>query len=298
MPQDGAQHGEFMARINIEDSLFKDGRFTNLCIKLGTRKLAIGALVEAWMLAQTYVSPDNPKGLIPVEAWAEHEIEDAIIEKKLAKVIDQMVVELCGAQESFAWLVQKQMAAKKGGMANASRIEAEREPIGSTRKPKLADSIPLDLTPTLPPPLDPDPTVLLNFDFERLYNLYPRKEGKSLGFKKCSKIKSQKDYQALEQAIRIYAGKVAAEKTEIQYIKQFSSFMTTWRDWLEYKPTKSVSTNKMISNRDKDEMFARMAKTDEQRGDGLTKAAQDPKMKEIMDKLLGKKIPSTPENKE
>jgi hypothetical protein len=140
--------------------------------------------------------------------------------------------------------------------------------------------------------------VLLNFDFERLYNLYPRKEGKSLGFKKCSKIKSQKDYQALEQAIRIYAGKVAAEKTEIQYIKQFSSFMTTWRDWLEYKPTKSVSTNKMISNRDKDEMFARMAKTDEQRGDGLTKAAQDPKMKEIMDKLLGKKIPSTPENKE
>lgn len=147
-----------MARINIEDSLFKDGRFTNLCIKLGSRRLAIGAIVEAWILAQSHVSPENPSGILPAAEWQLHEIAPEILQCKLAKELENGMIEISGGKESFSWLVQKQEAAKKGGDAKALKAK-NTMPIGSRvaaeRLPGEAEICP----PTLIPPLSLTPIL-------------------------------------------------------------------------------------------------------------------------------------------
>lgn len=71
------------------------------------------------------------------------------------------------------------------------------------------------------------------FDFEAIYKLYPRKSGKSIGINRCkSKIKSQAKYDALKQAVINYASECRNENREDQYIKQFSTFMNVWEDYI------------------------------------------------------------------
>ncbi len=126
-----------MARINIEDSLFKDGRFIDLCIKLGSRRAALGALTEAWMLAQRFVTVNSPTGPIPEEEWEKQGIAAEIVEVKLARKFDG-IIEVSGAKDQFKWLVQRQSASAKGGEANARRIESEvsdRNPTGTQSEP-------------------------------------------------------------------------------------------------------------------------------------------------------------------
>lgn len=103
-----------MARINIEDRLYKDGRFTDLCIKLGSKWTALGALFEAWALAQDFVAIDNPAGLMAIEVWKKRRMCDLIIEVGLAEIKDGQIY-LCGAEEQFAWLVQSTINGNKGG---------------------------------------------------------------------------------------------------------------------------------------------------------------------------------------
>ena len=141
-----------MARINIEDSLFKDQRFTELCIKLGSRPLALGWLVEAWILAQEHVSAKNPTGKISVEKWESRRMNDLIIDVGLATVADRHV-ELAGSDKSFNWLTQRQEAASKGGVARAKKmqdkqLEASRDvPTGSRSEAGLCPpTLPLTLS--------------------------------------------------------------------------------------------------------------------------------------------------------
>lgn len=69
------------------------------------------------------------------------------------------------------------------------------------------------------------------FDFEAVYNVYPRKVGKTRGFRTMrEQIKTQADYDALLRSVRTYAAHAA--NTETQYVKYFSTFMNTWRDWV------------------------------------------------------------------
>jgi hypothetical protein len=72
------------------------------------------------------------------------------------------------------------------------------------------------------------------FDFEILYNQYPRKQGKSQGIKKLqSSIKSQEDFNKLKMAIEKYSEHCKTNATEKKFIKHFSSFVSEWRDWLD-----------------------------------------------------------------
>ncbi len=72
------------------------------------------------------------------------------------------------------------------------------------------------------------------FDFDILYAAYPRKEGKHRGLVTCkAQIKTDEDYLNLKLAIERYAEFVKTHATEIKFIKHFSSFMTSWRDWLD-----------------------------------------------------------------
>jgi hypothetical protein len=74
------------------------------------------------------------------------------------------------------------------------------------------------------------------FDFESAYNRFPRKEGKSKGIKKLqTEIKTQEDFDRLVTAIENYA---ASRRGQDQtFTKHFSTFVSEWRDWIDYKPS-------------------------------------------------------------
>lgn len=73
------------------------------------------------------------------------------------------------------------------------------------------------------------------FDFESIYKSYPKKEGKKRGLVSCrSQIKTQSDYDRLKKSINNYQLKIKHEKTELKYIKQFSSFMNCWTDFEDW----------------------------------------------------------------
>lgn len=152
--------GNILARINIEDSLFKDNRFYELITLMGDKKRAIGALVEAWSLAQSYVSDHNPTGIVPEDEWSKQKISKEIIECGLARKTDKGV-EVAGAKEQFSWLRQRQAAAKRGGLARSRKSREQNEPkTNAGRVPDNADSCPLTLTLTqsLTPTLNLDLT--------------------------------------------------------------------------------------------------------------------------------------------
>lgn len=72
------------------------------------------------------------------------------------------------------------------------------------------------------------------FDFESLYQKYPRKEGKQKGIKTCQvQIKTDGSYQELSRAIDNYCAHCQKNAIERRYTKQFSTFMSSWRDWVE-----------------------------------------------------------------
>lgn len=75
-------------------------------------------------------------------------------------------------------------------------------------------------------------------EFEDLYKTYPRREGKSQGFKVYSKeILSPDDQKQLAAAISKYSALCRKEKREAKHTKHFGSFMSCWRDYLDETPT-------------------------------------------------------------
>lgn len=87
-----------------------------------------------------------------------------------------------------------------------------------------------------------DPAGLSVLDFESLYRKYPRKEGKQKGIAACkAQIKSPEDYAALSLAIDRYSAHLKTHGTETRFVKHFSTFMGSWRDWLEADTGKVVA---------------------------------------------------------
>lgn len=83
------------------------------------------------------------------------------------------------------------------------------------------------------------------YDFDSLYNKYPKKEGKSRGMFLCkTQIKTQKDFDDLSTAIDRYNNHLKEKRTEPKYIKQFSTFMNSWKDWLEPDAGKVITPPK------------------------------------------------------
>lgn len=104
-----------MARINVEDSIHKDSRFINLCITKGGRALALGVLVEAWIVAQQY---HLSHGEIPSEVWVNQNLDDLLIETGLAERTSTGV-RMCGQNEQFAWLENSRRGGKKSAESRA-----------------------------------------------------------------------------------------------------------------------------------------------------------------------------------
>ena len=133
-----------MARINIEEKLFKDARFTELCIRFGCRFKALGALAALWMLGQEYWKKD--RSLIPKPKWKEQRLPQELID--VGFVFEKgHGFEVDGAEKHFAWILQRVEAGKKGGSSDSNDLEASGvkrgEAESSGAKPLL---LPLTLT--------------------------------------------------------------------------------------------------------------------------------------------------------
>jgi hypothetical protein len=172
---------------------------------------------------------------------------------------------VCGTRGRIEWLEQLRKNSRKGGaVRSANTRKAKLKQLG-TEEPNgylegslersqkdsqtEARSKP-DLSPlTLAPAPALAPTLILNTntsiqrrkkksknsypeEFEEIYQSYPKREGKSQGFRVYEKeISSLDDLQQLTAAISNY--RRAKSGTEHKYLLHFKTFMNQWRDWLE-----------------------------------------------------------------
>lgn len=73
-----------------------------------------------------------------------------------------------------------------------------------------------------------------SYDFESVYFIYPKKEGKKKGLEKLkATIKTKEDFDKLILCTKNYSEKVRLENTELKYIKQFSTFANCYTDYEE-----------------------------------------------------------------
>jgi hypothetical protein len=113
VPFENLSKGLIMPRINIESTLFTDVRFLDLVSALGSFDLALGALVHAWLVAQRWYT--TPERTIPIEEWGKQRLNDAIVTVGLA-TIHEGRVRISGAENQFAWLLERREAGRRGGM--------------------------------------------------------------------------------------------------------------------------------------------------------------------------------------
>lgn len=74
-------------------------------------------------------------------------------------------------------------------------------------------------------------------EFETLWNLYPRKQGKTQALKAYRKArKNGTTFEEVEQGIKAYCNQIAAQKTETAYIKHGSTWFNNacWADDYNY----------------------------------------------------------------
>lgn len=77
--------------------------------------------------------------------------------------------------------------------------------------------------------------ILINF--EQLYSIYPRKEGRSRGLSVFRReVRSREEFDAFYQALQNYMLYTKRQKMESRFIKHFSTFMDEWKDWIDFKP--------------------------------------------------------------
>lgn len=103
-----AKEGEHLARINIEDSLYRDDRFLNLVAKVGNVYMAKGMVLTAFTLAQNYWLKHKS---IPIDAWPGD--LQALIDCRLAEVCPKGTsVYVKGSSGQFGWLDKSSLGGK------------------------------------------------------------------------------------------------------------------------------------------------------------------------------------------
>lgn len=236
-----------MARINIEDSLFKDSRFLKLVIKTGDQDKALGMVVWAFMIAQKHFLTDVNDSLatasdrlIPIEDWKKQGCSDLLIEVGLAEKRGNGVY-VSGSENQFKWLIQRQIAGQRGGLNKGQAVASGR--LAEESGPK-----PLSLTHSLTQNKKENTNVfskknkpkkqakqVFEGNLEHLYEKYPRKMGKSKGLEKLAKIiKTETDLAEFERALDRFITLTAKNKTEPQFIPHFSTFVNShWQDYLD-----------------------------------------------------------------
>ena len=230
-----------MARINLDDSIYKQKSFEYLIIKLGSRRMALGALVEAFTLAQDYFLSAETNRLIPVEIWNREGMAPELLDSGFAQ-LKKGGIYVRGSEYQFKWLLQKQKAGIKSSIARLNRSKNNENnnlsaatllptPVNGRSTP-VNGSQPLTLSLTLSS--KKEIIYIPQFAIEDLYKLYPRKLGKKKGLLTLTQIvKTQQKYDDVKTAIINYSAFLKKEQVEPKFIKHFPTFINNYTDWLD-----------------------------------------------------------------
>lgn len=133
-----------MARLNIEDSLFSDSRFIDLCVRLKSEIKAIGWWVKVARLAQSYWK--NGQELIPDSVYKFGKFPSALIDSGIIEKRENGYY-LKGSEQFFAWIFSCVENGRKGGRPRKDvEIIVKHETHGITHE-KPTQNLPT-LTPT------------------------------------------------------------------------------------------------------------------------------------------------------
>lgn len=99
--------------------------------------MALGALVEAWMIAQEYWK-FNDLG-IPKKRWIEEELSDELIKCGFTEDNGDFLY-MKGSKEQFSWLRQRMESGRKGGLKSQGKKSSDRLPPLSDRRPSYSYS--------------------------------------------------------------------------------------------------------------------------------------------------------------
>ena len=210
-------------------------------LKLGSRRMALGALVEAFTLAQDYFLNTETNRLIPIEVWNREGMAPELLESGFAQ-LKKGGIYVRGSEYQFNWLIQRQRAGIKSGI---TRLKS-----GKNNKNKDLSAISLPstvvngrstvvngaepLTLSLTPSLKKEIIYIPQFDILDLYKLYPRKLGKAKGLLYLARlIKTQQKYDEVKTAILNYSAFLKKERVEPKFIKHFPTFINQYTDWLD-----------------------------------------------------------------
>lgn len=108
-----------MARLNFEDSIFKEHGFQDLLIAVGNRHIAKGMVIELFGLAQEYWFPE--KQLIPIERFKSAGLSEALYGPSGLAELRGNEIYVRGSREAFAWLFDKQSAGKASAEAKKKK---------------------------------------------------------------------------------------------------------------------------------------------------------------------------------
>lgn len=87
----------------------------------------------------------------------------------------------------------------------------------------------------------PAPRGVSKSDLDEIYDQYPRKKGKHRGLDRLRiQIKTTVDLGDLRKALNAFKANLVAEGTEAKFIPYFSSWVGSWRDWLDPDAGKST----------------------------------------------------------
>ena len=149
-----------MARINIEDSIYRDSGFLKLLAKTGSEYTALGMVITAWNLSQKYWLKH---GGVPAKNWPED--LNILLEVKIAKLVEnpqrnETVVYVRGSKDQFKWLEQRSVAGKSRSTKKLTKLaETRKKPKRELNGPERDGtgvnetqplSLSLSLSPTLP----------------------------------------------------------------------------------------------------------------------------------------------------
>jgi hypothetical protein len=109
-----------VARINVDDKLFRDKRYERLLLITGDGRIAKGAVLEAFMLAQEYFQNSDTEGLIPFDAWESNDMHEGLIKSGCATVQEKGIY-VMGSRSQFTWIAQK---AEAGASASDKKLTA------------------------------------------------------------------------------------------------------------------------------------------------------------------------------
>ncbi len=132
--------GGWVARVNVEDSLFKDQRYLDLMIELKSSEIALGALVRCWIVAQQFWK--NSDNGIPKKEWKKQKLNNSLITCGLAEDRGDFVF-IIGSEKHFAWVREYIKSGRKGGLKLQEKIRGDAK---ATLKQTLSEFNPLTLT--------------------------------------------------------------------------------------------------------------------------------------------------------